>query len=352
MRLKAEQLKAHLSQGPLAPVYLISGDEPLLAQETVDAIRAAAKIQGYSERELLHVETGFDWNVVLIEANSLSLFSDKKILEIRIPSGKPGDKGSKTLQEYVANPNRDTLTLITTPKLESSATRSKWVKAIESQGVFIQLWPVSNNQLPQWISQRLQQAGIKASRQAISILAERVEGNLLAAVQEIEKLKLLAPEGEVDVDTMSTIVAESARFNVFSLVDKIMEGDAQSACRTLRGLRDEGTEATIILWAITRELRVLIKASDALTAGDHLDWALKNLGVWEKRKPLIKNAIRRLPIGQLRQMLKLAGGIDRAIKGMRAASPWDDITTLVLMLCGTQTLHPNNLRQTLQETTY
>tara|TARA_R110001592_G_scaffold246427_1_gene508210 strand:- start:28214 stop:29272 length:1059 start_codon:yes stop_codon:yes gene_type:complete len=352
MRLKAEQLTTHLSQGPLAPVYLISGDEPLLAQEAVDAIRAEAKIQGYSERELLHVETGFDWNVVLIEANSLSLFSDKKILEIRIPSGKPGDKGSKILQEYVANPNSDTLTLITTPKLESSATRSKWVKAIESQGVFIQLWPVSTNQLPQWISQRLQRAGIKASRQAVSILAERVEGNLLAAVQEIEKLKLLAPEGEVDVDTMSTIVAESARFNVFSLVDKVMEGEAQSACRILRGLRDEGTEATVILWAITRELRILIKASDALAAGDHLDWALKNLGVWEKRKPLIKNAIRRLPRGQLRQMLKLAGGIDRAIKGMRTASPWDDLTTLVLTLCGTQTLHPNNLRQTLQETTY
>lgn len=352
MRLKAEQLTTHLSQGPLAPVYLISGDEPLLAQEAVDAIRAEAKTQGYSERELLHVETGFDWNVVLIEANSLSLFSDKKILEIRIPSGKPGDKGSKTLQEYVANPNSDTLTLITTPKLESSATRSKWVKAIENKGVFIQLWPVSTNQLPQWISQRLQQAGIKASRQAVSILAERVEGNLLAAVQEIEKLKLLAPEGEVDVDTMSTIVAESARFNVFSLVDKVMEGEAQSACRILRGLRDEGTEATIILWAITRELRILIKARDAFAAGDHLDWALKNLGVWEKRKPLIKNAIRRLPRGQLRQMLKLAGGIDRAIKGMRTASPWDDLTTLVLMLCGTQTLHPNNLRQTLQETTY
>ncbi|MFT7300560.1 MAG: DNA polymerase-3 subunit delta [Porticoccus sp.] len=349
MRLKTEQLATHLSQGPLAPIYLISGDEPLLAQEATDAIRAAARSQGYTERELLHAETGFDWNVVLTEANSLSLFSDKKILEIRIPTGKPGDKASKTLQEYASNPSSDTLMLIITPKLESATTRSKWVKAIDSQGVFIQLWPVAPNQLPQWINQRLQQAGIHASRQAVSILADRVEGNLLAAVQEIEKLKLLIPDGEVDGDTMSTIVADSARFNVFSLVDKAMEGEAQNVCRTLRGLRDEGTEATVILWALTRELRILIKASDAIANGDHLDWALKNLGVWEKRKPLVKNAIRRLPLGQLKQMLRLAGGIDRAIKGMRKASPWDDLTTLILMFCGSQTLRPLNLRLALQE---
>lgn len=349
MRLKAEQLSSHLSHGPVAPIYLISGDEPLLVQEAVDTIRATAKTQGYTERELLHAEAGFDWNVVLTEANSLSLFSDKKILEIRIPNGKPGDKGSKTLQEYIANPSDDTLILIITPKLDANATRSKWVKSIEGCGVFMQLWPVTDNQLPQWISRRLQQAGIQASRQAVSILAERVEGNLLAAVQEIEKLKLLIPEGELDSDTMSTIVADSARFNVFSLVDKAMQGEAQSACRTLRGLREEGTEPTVILWALTRELRTLLKASDALAAGDHLDWVLKNLGVWEKRKPLIKNAIRRLSINQLRQMLKLAGGIDRAIKGMRTASPWDDLTTLILMLCGTQTLPPQTLRLALQE---
>lgn len=349
MRLKAEQLNVHLSQGPLAPAYLISGDEPLLLQETADAIRIAAKAQGYTERELLHVETGFDWNIVLTEANSLSLFSEKKILEIRIPNGKPGDKGSKTLQEYASNANPDTLLLITTPKLDANATRSKWVKSIDGLGAFIQLWPVTANQLPQWINKRLQQAGIQANRQAVAILAERVEGNLLAAAQEIEKLKLLIPEGEIDADTMSTIVADSARFNVFTLVDKAMQGESQSACRTLRGLREEGAEATVILWALTRELRTLLKANDALASGDHLDWALKNLGVWEKRKPLIKDALRRLSNGQLRQMLKLAGGIDRAIKGMRNAAYWDELTTLILMLCGTQTLPPNTLRLALQE---
>lgn len=349
MRLKAEQLHVHLSQGPLAPAYLISGDEPLLLQEAADAIRIAAKAQGYTERELLNIEAGFDWNTVLTEANSLSLFSEKKILEIRIPNGKPRDKGSKTLQEYASNANPDTLLLITTPKLDGSATRSKWVKAIEGLGAFIQLWPVTANQLPQWINKRLQQAGIQANQQAVSILAERVEGNLLAAAQEIEKLKLLIPEGEIDADTMSTIVADSARYNVFTLVDTAMRGEPQSACRTLRGLREEGAEATVILWALTRELRTLLKANDALASGDHMDWVLKNLGVWEKRMPLIKNALRRLSTGQLRQMLKLAGGIDRAIKGMRNASHWDELTTLILMLCGAQTLPPNTLRLALQE---
>ena len=349
MRLKAEQLNSHLSQGPLAPAYLISGDEPLLLQETADAIRISAKNQGYTERELLHVEAGFDWNIVLTEANSLSLFSEKKILEIRIPNGKPGDKGSKTLQEYASNANPDTLLLITTPKLDANATRGKWVKAIEGLGAFIQLWPVTTNQLPQWINKRLQLAGIQANRQAVAILAERVEGNLLAAAQEIEKLKLLVPKGEIDADTMSTIVADSARFNVFTLVDKAMQGESQSACRTLRGLREEGAEATVILWALTRELRTLLKANDALASGDHMDWVLKNLGVWEKRKPLIKDALRRLSTGQLRQMLKLAGGIDRAIKGMRKASHWEELTTLILMLCGTQTLPPNSLRLSLQD---
>jgi DNA polymerase-3 subunit delta len=349
MRLKAEQLNAHLSQGPLAPAYLISGDEPLLLQETADAIRITAKSQGYTERELLHIEAGFDWNTVLTEANSLSLFSEKKILEIRIPNGKPGDKGSKTLQEYASNANPDTLLLITTPKLDGSATRSKWVKAIEGLGAFIQLWPVTANQLPQWINKRLQQAGIQANQQAVSILAERVEGNLLAAAQEIEKLKLLTPEGEIDADTMSTIVADSARYNVFTLVDTAMQGESQSACRTLRGLREEGAEATVILWALTRELRTLLKANEALASGDHMDWVLKNIGVWEKRKPLIKDALRRLSTGQLRQMLKLAGGIDRAIQGMRHASHWDELTPVILMLCGTQTLPPNTLRLSLQE---
>ncbi|TNE79001.1 MAG: DNA polymerase III subunit delta [Gammaproteobacteria bacterium] len=349
MRLRTEQLAEHLSQGKLAPVYLISGDEPLLSQEAADNIRNTARDQGFSDRELLHADPGFDWNTVLTEASSLSLFASKKIIELRIANGKPGDKGSKVLQEYCATPSPDNLLLIITPKLESAATRSKWVKSIETCGAFVQVWPVPQAQLPSWIGKRLQQAGIQASRQAVDILADRVEGNLLAAVQEIEKLKLLLPEGEVDATTMSTVVADSARFNVFALVDRALEGDAQGASRNLRGLRDEGTDATVILWALSRELRTLIKAREALDQGDHMDWVLKNLGVWEKRKRLIKMALKRLPISQLKQMLYLAGGIDRAIKGMRTASPWDDLSTLTLMFCGSPVIQSANLRLALRD---
>lgn len=348
MRLKAERLEDHLKREPLAPVYLISGDETLLVQEAADLIRKSAAQQGFSDRELFHTDASFDWNQVLTEANSLSLFAAKKILEIRIPNGKPGDKGSKLLQEYLDNPNPDTLLLIITPKLDGSATRSKWVKMIESVGAFIQVWPVNAAQLPRWIGDRLTRAGIRANSQAIEILADRVEGNLLAAVQEIEKLKLLVPDGEVDGKTMSNVVADSARYDVFTLVDKALAGDAQGASRTLRGLRDEGSEPTVILWSLSREIRTLLTAALAQAQGEHLDWALKNAGVWDKRKPLVKAALRRLPHSTLRQLLRQCGGIDRAIKGMRSADPWDELSTVVLMLCASTPMKPANIRLSLQ----
>jgi len=202
--------------------------------------------------------------------------------------------------------------------------------------------------LPRWIGNRLKQSGIRANAQAIEILSDRVEGNLLAAAQEIEKLKLLVPDGDVDGKTMSTVVADSARYNVFTLVDKALSGDPQSASRNLRGLREEGTEATVILWSLAREIRTLLAVAEAHQRGEHLDWALKNAGVWEKRKPLIKNAVRRLKPPALKQMLRLSGGIDRAIKGMRSANQWDDLNTLVLMLSGSNSIHPSNLRLSLQ----
>ncbi len=347
MHLKAEQLGKHLSAEGLAPVYLVSGDEPLLTQEAADLIRSHCQQQGYTERELFHAEAGFDWNQILTEANSLSLFASKRLLEIRIPNGKPGDRGSKVLNEYLAQPNPDTLLLIITPKLDASAKRSKWVKQIESAGVLLQIWPVSAAQLPRWIERRLAAAGLHASRQAIAILADRVEGNLLAAVQEIEKLKLLAPAGEVDGSTMSSVVADSARYNIFTLVDKALQGDPQSACRTLRGLRDEGTETTVILWSLAREVRTLLQVAEAHRLGQSIDKALASNGVWDKRKPLFNAAIRRLNPATLKQMLRLAGAIDRAIKGVRSADPWDDLTTLVLMLSGNNSFSRDNLRLTL-----
>jgi DNA polymerase-3 subunit delta len=261
MKIRAEQLQSHLSK-ELLPVYVISGDEPLLAQESADAVRLAARNKGFSGREVFHGEGKFDWSQLHNEANALSLFAEKKIIEIRISNGKPGDKGSKALCELCANPSPDNLLLVILPKLERSAQNSKWVKALEAVGAHIQVWPVTGDQLPRWIKQRLLESNITANQQAVEILAERVEGNLLAAVQEIEKLKLLAIEGKVDAIMMSSVVADSARYNLFEFVDKVLAGDAQSAARSLRGLHSEGTDAIPLLWAITRELRILFKASD------------------------------------------------------------------------------------------
>lgn len=343
MKIRPEQLKSHLLKD-LLPVYVVSGDEPLLAQESADAVRYEARKKGFSGREVFHGDGNFDWGNLHNEANALSLFAEKKIIEVKIANGKPGDKGSKALCELCANPNPDNLLLIILPKLERGAQNSKWMKTLEALGAHIQVWPITGDQLPRWIKQRLLQSDINANQEAAEILAERVEGNLLAAVQEIEKLKLLATDGNVDAIKMSSVVADSARYNIFEFVDKILIGDAQSAARSLRGLHSEGTDAIPLLWAITRELRILVKASEQVSHGEQRDWALKNAGVWEKRMPLFRKALQRSSAAHLRMLLYQAGAIDRGIKGMRKADVWDEITTLVLSFAGSQTLRPSNIK--------
>ncbi len=349
MRLHPEQTGQHLQQ-TLLPVYLITGDEPLLVQEVADAIRGAARAQGFAERELFHADDrNFEWHQLLNEASHLSLFAQKKILELRIPNGKIGADGSKALQAYCAQPSDDNLLLILSTKMDNATLKSKWAKTLDASGAIVQVWPVTAQQMPRWIEQRLKQAGIRANAAAREILTHRVEGNLLAAVQEIEKLKVLVTGDVVDATIMSTVVADSARYNVFTLVDTMLEGDAAAACRQLRGLREEGTDATAILWAVTRELRTLNKAHDAVSEGERSVWALKKMGIWEKRQPLVRGALRRLTPPQLTRMLRQAAGIDRAIKGMRSASPWDELCTLVLSVCGVNTLNLRSLGLALRE---
>jgi DNA polymerase-3 subunit delta len=343
MRLQTEQLPSHFRDG-LAPIYTVYGDEPLLAQEACDAIRGEAKLTGFGDRELFEVNQHFDWHQVLNEANSLSLFADKKVLELRIPSGKPGREGSKFFDEYCQNLNSDNLLLVVLPKLDRTATNSKWFRCLDTHGINIQVWPVNPVQMPGWIDKRLRSNGIRASKEAIEILADRVEGNLLAARQEIEKLKLLVEDnGEINAETMSTVVADSARYNVFILIDKILEGDSEAAARTLRGLRNEGTEPTVVLWALTRELRTLSNAAEQIASGAHTDWVLKNLGVWTKRQSLVRKALQRLKPAQLAVLLRQAAGVDRAVKGMSTASPWQELTSMILSMSGDNPIHPRNL---------
>lgn len=346
-KLRAEQLAASLNR-QLGPIYLVSGEEPLLIQECCDQIRAAARAQGFSERELYHADAGFDWGQLLSAANSLSLFAEKKIIELRMPSGKPSDKGGKILQEYAESPAPDNLLLIITDKLDGAVQKSKWFKAVETAGQHIQIWPVTAAQLPRWIGLRLQAAGLRADADAIDLLVSRIEGNLLAAVQEIEKLKLLADNHQISYELMASVVADSARYDVFGLADKALHGDARAAVKTLQGLRSEGTEPINILWAITRDIRMLIQVSQALAQGKHFDWAAKQAGVWEKRQPLIQAALRRLKPAYLQQLLRKANGIDKAIKGMRNAEPWDELLDLILNISGVQSLNPLNERLSLR----
>ncbi len=337
MKLSPAQLGKHL-QGSLAPVYVVSGDEHLLCQEACDAIRAACRQQAFSERQVLSVESGFDWGQLLEAGANLSLFAEKRLLELRIPSGKPGDKGAVALLHYLARPAEDTVLLISLPKLDGSTQKTKWAKAlIDGKDVqFLQIWPVDAAQLPQWIRQRLAQAGLAADQEAVELIAARVEGNLLAAAQEIEKLKLLAEDGRVTADTVQAAVADSARYDVFGLIDAALQGHPEHSLRMLEGLRGEGIEAPVILWALARELRLLANIAQQYAQGVPLERAFSQARppVWDKRRPLVSKALQRHDVAGWQRLLMAAQLIDEQIKGQAEGDPWIGLSNLCLQLSG------------------
>lgn len=337
MKLTPAQLAKHL-QGPLAPVYVVSGDEPLLCQEACDAIRQACRERDFGERQVFNAEANFDWGLLLEAGASLSLFAEKRLIELRLPSGKPGDKGAAILQEYLQRPPEDTVLLLGLPKLDGSTQKTKWAKALidGNAAQFIQVWPVDVHQLPQWIRQRLSQAGLSASQDAVELIAARVEGNLLAAAQEIEKLKLMAEGGQITVETVQAAVADSARFDVFGLVDAILNGEAAHALRMLEGLRGEGVEPPVILWALSRELRLLANLALQFSQGVPLDKVFSQARppVWDKRKPLMSKALQRYSAQRWGQLLLDAQRIDAQIKGQASGSPWSSLSRLSLLMAG------------------
>lgn len=332
-RINPRQLTQNLRQG-LAPIYVVTGDEPLLVQECCDTIREAARKLGFNERDLLHGEHNFDWGQLLSAAGSMSLFADKKLIELRLPGGKPGDKGSKALQEFASMTNDETLLLLVLPRLDRSQLNSKWVKALEAKGVLIQIWPVDAAEMPRWIHQRLRANGLDAEPEAIQILAERVEGNLLAASQEIEKLKLLANDSVITADTMNNAVASSARYDVFGLIDKALAADAAGAVRTLQGLRAEGVEAPVVLWAIAREIRTLLETQQKLDQGQPINRLVRI----QKRQPLVQSACQRLRPRHLQNFLLRARAVDNAIKGGKEMDPWAGLLELTLNLSGKRSI--------------
>lgn len=338
--MKLPLAKLHNQLGKqLAPVYFVSGDEPFQVDEACRLIRHAAKQQGYTERQVLHVDRGFDWSSLGAESRNLSLFASKKLIELRIPNAKPGREGTKALQEYSEQLPQDTCLLISSGKLESAQTRAKWLQSLEKVGVLIQVWPIELTRLPEWIAQRLRQRNLHAAPEALKILADRIEGNLLAADQELEKLLLLYGEGELSTEQIQAAVSDSARFDIFSFADAALAADPERVTRLLFGLKAEGVEPVLMLWVLQREIRLLGVIIADINAGTNTNAAMAGQRVWDKRKPLIGKALKCCTESDIQQWLRDCRKIDRIIKGQEAGRAWDELLELALQVAGKPTLH-------------
>lgn len=331
MKLPLNNLSAHLEK-TLAPCYLVSGDEPLLVQEALDAIRKSARQNGFATRDLHVAARGFSWDELLASSGNLSLFSDKKIVELRLPTGKPGREGSARIAEMAAQQAPDILFLVVSPKLDKRGGGAKWVKALDASGATIEIWPIGPRELPGWINARMRQQGLTPDREAVSLIADRVEGNLLAAQQEIEKLRLLCGEGPISVADVEAAVADSSRFDVYKLVDAAVAGDTARALRILDNVRAEGIEAPIVVWALTRELRVLVSLAELVQTGADLSGALQRSGVWRSRQGIVRSCVSRHQAAGLYQLMKTARRADAAAKGQAPGDPWQLFAEMIVTI--------------------
>jgi DNA polymerase-3 subunit delta len=333
MRLKPEQVVAAL-QKDLAPVYLVCGDEPLQIGEAADAIRAAARKASYDSREVLVADAGFSWNALAESAGSLSLFADKKIIDLRMPTGTPGIEGSKALLSYCERLPEDTLLLITSPKIAGASLKARWFQALDKIGCVIQVWPLEGQDLIHWLQQRMQRCGLKAELEGVKIIASRIEGNLLAAAQEIEKLYVLYGTGHLSNQQILDAVADSSRFDVFKLIDSVLAAKVGRILKILSGLKAEGVAAPVVLWALTREARALIKIKQALAQGQNKALVFKNNQIWDKRQQLVNDALNRLADTDLNRILTLSAKADRQIKGQQQGDSWETLLAVCLMFAG------------------
>jgi DNA polymerase III subunit delta len=328
LKLNSDALPAHLEQPPL-PAYLVSGDDPLLTAEAADAIRARARAAGFTERETHFMERGADWNDVRASANNLSLFAQRRLVEIRLPSGKPGTAGAATLIALLAARDPDRILLVLTPRLDRDAQNAEWVRAIESQGAWVQVWPVNADRLVGWLRTRARRMGLSVPDDALAVLAERTEGNLLAANQELQKLRLAVKGERVSSEEVLASVADSARFDVFQLGEAVLAGDAARALRVLAGLRSEGVEPTLVLWSVTKAVRDTWAAFTS-PGGKPQPWA--------RQAAALDSAVRRAPRLPFLRLTVRAARADRMIKGRQGGEPWDEIALLIMDMCGTPAL--------------
>ena len=334
MQIKADQLRVHLAKGRLARLYVVAGDEALLAIEAQDAIRAAARSAGFDERTVLQADARFDWSLLQQAARSGSLFSERRIIDLRLPSGKPGKDGAEALAQYASEVAEDTLTVLSLPRLDRAARESAWARALEAAGVWVEVAAVERAQLPEWIGARLERQRQSAPQEALQFVADRVEGNLLAAHQEISKLALLYPAGGLTFEQVRDAVLNVARYDVFSLAQALLEGDRARIGRMVEGLRAEGEALPLALWVVGEELRTLLRLKSETRAGKPFASAAREVRLWGARLAAAERALGRVSEPGLATLLARCAQLDRIAKGLPApqsdSDPWLELADIAL----------------------
>jgi DNA polymerase-3 subunit delta len=333
MQILPDRLDPHLAS-TLAPVYLVQGDEPLVIEEACDRIRAAARERGFADRTVFNVEGRFDWEQVKASAGALSLFSTQRLIELRMPTGRPGEAGARLLCEFADDPPADTLLLVITGRLESGARASKWAKSLERAGVGVTARAVDAGVLPEWIEQRLRRRGLSAEPEAVALLAHFLEGNLLAIAQEIDKLALNLDARRVTRGDVEASIADNARFTVFALVDACLAGHSARAVRMLGGLRAEGVEPVLVVWALGREVRAMAQIAAQARASGSVERALAARRVWSNRQGVVKTALRRFGLQQWWAAVSAVARLDRVLKGRARGDIWHELECFALRLSG------------------
>lgn len=330
MQTRVDQLAGSLKRG-LAPIYLVGGEEPLLLLECCDQIRAAAKAQGFVERELLQVEQGFDWSA-LRQAAAPSLFASRKIIDLRLRTGKPGREGAKALGEWADAPDPDMLLLVSCEKWDRSSRTSKWAGRLAKAGQQIDIWPIKPQELPRWLEQRMQQHGMQPEPEVLRLLADRLEGNLLAARQEIDRLALIKGAGVITVSDVMEVVADSSRFDAFILAEHMLTGNLREGLRVVAGLKRMDTPLPLLLGALVRELKMVEAYRLAMRGGEQETMVFRRLNIWQNRQHNVRTAARRLGTLKLFNAFKMLALIDRQSKGRAAGDPWQSVDSLMIQL--------------------
>ncbi len=330
MNVRPDQLKSVVAKRTY-PVYMVSGDEPLQQMESLDLIRSYLRDNDFSEREILDVDAQFDWQRLMDEAANMSLFATRRIVELRLPSAKPGRQGSQVLKDYLSRPPEDTVLIINAGKIDGNSKKSAWYKTVEQSGMIVQCWPVAADKLSSWLQQRFRARDMDADNEVLAYISQHVEGNLLAADQEIEKLYMLLGPGKISYADVAEAVTSQSRYSVFELVDMLLVGNTKRVIKIITGLKAEGVVPVVVNWALAKDIRLLAQASQDISSADFM---LKRSGVWQSRIAMFRSCMSRHSPRSFQLMLKRCSYIDAVSKGMIDSNVWDDIESLCVRLAG------------------